>query len=352
MKLDLYYIAVFTCIIYLSLFSACSIAPSNNAPDVSGIQLDGFSFTRFDREVASLDTNNIQSSYEEMMKRQPYITELYFEKLLSFPSDNEDSLYHYISQFLQAESIARLNDTIGHLFEGTAEIENDLQKGCQYLKYYFPEYQTPHFYTFQTEFGYQVVIFSDGERDGIGLGLDYFLGEDFDYKLIDPRNPVFSDYMIRTYNRDHIVKRAFDVIVEDLVGDPPGKRFIDLMIHEGKKMYLLDQLLPHLSDTVISGFSEDQLKWLNQNELEMWSFFIDKEMIYNTNLNNNMKYLSPAPNSQGMPPQAPGRTACYMGWQIVDAFMRRQQDFKLPDLLNYMDSQKLMELSRYKPPRR
>lgn len=351
MKFNLLHILL--CCISLSVLNtACNDDRESKIPDVSNIDPDGFSFTRYDREIMALDIQNLEHSYNELLKRQPFITEIYFEKLLSIPSENKDSFLLQVKNLLQAESIIRLQDTIDHVFMNTTQIEKELETGCKFLKYYFPGYKTPHFYAYHTEFGYQAIIFSDGERDGIGLGLDYFLGEDFDYKRIDSRNPVFSEYMIRMYNKDHIARRAFDVIVEDLVGDPGGKRFIDLMIHEGKKIYILDQLLPHVHDTVISGFSSKQFDWLNENELEIWSFFIDKDMFYNTNMINNMKYLSPAPNSPGMPKEAPGRTASYIGWKIVKAFMIQNPDFNMQDLVKYRDAQKLMELSRYRPPRR
>ena len=50
-----------------------------------------------------------------------------------------------------------------------------------------------------------------------------------------------------------------------------------------------------------------------------------------------------------MPAGAPGRTANYMGWQIVKKYMNRNPETTMQDLIAYTDAQKLLEESKYKP---
>ena len=50
-----------------------------------------------------------------------------------------------------------------------------------------------------------------------------------------------------------------------------------------------------------------------------------------------------------MPDEAPGRTANYIGWQIVRAYMERYPSTTLKNLIDLKDSQMLMEKSKYKP---
>ena len=64
------------------------------------------------------------------------------------------------------------------------------------------------------------------------------------------------------------------------------------------------------------------------------------------------KYINTSPNSPGMPDQAPGRTANYIGLQIVKAYMKRFPETTIPELLAIQDVQKIMDLSRYKPKRK
>jgi len=52
-----------------------------------------------------------------------------------------------------------------------------------------------------------------------------------------------------------------------------------------------------------------------------------------------------------MPPEAPGRTANWIGWKIVKAYMNRHPEVTPADLLNIKESQKILDGSRYKPRR-
>ena len=57
-----------------------------------------------------------------------------------------------------------------------------------------------------------------------------FLGADYPYQRYNPGNAYFSNYLVRTYNRDHLSAKIIRVLVEDLL--PPGRndRLLDLMV--------------------------------------------------------------------------------------------------------------------------
>jgi len=329
----------------------CKPADSADAPDVSDIEVD-FNLIRYDQALFQLDANNVDSGFEKLNTTYPEFTDLYFKKLTNFHHPNKDSFMLVISNFLKDENIQKLQNNIEEKFSNFNSIEKDLKQACQYLKYYFPEREIPVFYTLNSEFGYQSFIFEEQGRDGIGIGLDLFLGEDFNYKSVDPRNPAFSDYLVRTYNDEHIVKKTMEALVKDMIGEPAGKRFLDIMINNGKKLFVLDKILPQTSDTVIIEYKKEDWEWVNENELEIWSFFLEKKMTYETNYLKINKYLNPSPNSPGMPAQAPGKTANFIGWKIVSAFMKRNPEVSLQELIDLKDSQQLLEKAKYKPKRR
>lgn len=334
------------------LWSCQSEGTKVRIPDTSSIDVSDVNFVRYDRVVEEMQAEKVKSSYLETVREYPIFTDLYFKRILNIPFENQDSFYFHVASFLQAEKIQKLQDTINVIYGNTEDVEDGFRKAFGFLKYYFPYYTLPDVYFFQSEFGYQTIIFQDQNKDGVAVGLDMFLGNDFNYKRIDPRNPSFSEYLSRTYNKEHIVRKTLDMMINDLIGDPNGKRFIDRIIHEGKKLYILDHLLPEVSDTIVFEYSEDQLNWLKNNELEVWSYFLEKELIYETNHLKIEKYVSPSPNSPGMPDEAPGRTGAYIGYRIVDAYMQKYGDGNMKTLIEAIDAQKIMELSKYKPKRR
>ena len=65
-------------------------------------------------------------------------------------------------------------------------------------------------------------------------------------------------------------------------------------------------------------------KWCESNELQLWTHFLEEDLLYATNLRDIRKLVDYSPNSPGMPAEAPGRTANWTGWQIVKAYMKRK----------------------------
>lgn len=332
-------------LISISLLIACT---SNKTPDVSGIQSDVQIF-RSEKEISKiLDIDDV----ERLIKSHPAFYKLYFKEILSFPEDsNRDSLYVRLHQFVKDSVFSDLFDKVEKKYSNLSDIKAKTDQMYKYLLYYFPERSAiPNLYTFISEFGYQVFIFQDDDgKDGIGIGLDMFLHPEINYKMIDPENTNFSDYITRTWNQDHIVKKITDLHVDDIVGEVPGHRLIDQMIQNGKKLYITDQLMPFVHDSIIIEYTKKQLDWCQENELQMWSFFFDQKLFYESNPTKISKYVNPSPKSPDMPDEAPGRTANYLGWQIIKAYMERYPSTTLKNLIDLKDSQLLMEKSKYKP---
>lgn len=56
--------------------------------------------------------------------------------------------------------------------------------------------------------------------------------------------------------------------MDDKLGPEPSNRFLDYIIHRGKKLYILSRLIPEIQDTVLFEFTPAQLKWCNETEQE------------------------------------------------------------------------------------
>ena len=224
------------------------------------------------------------------------------------------------------------------------------EQAFKYMKYYFPDKQTPDIYTFISEFSLQKFLFeTDVNQEGLALGLDMFLGADYPYAQFIPNNPAFSSYLIRRFNKEHLVKRSMGALVEDIIGGNQGSNLLEKMIHNGKKLYILDQLLPYTPDSIIIEYTQAQMEWVEDNEVEMWAYLLKEDLFYESDINTINKLVNPSPNSPGMPKEAPGRTANYLGWKVVAEFMKRQPNYDLIKLINERDAQKILNLSKFKP---
>jgi hypothetical protein len=97
--------------------------------------------------------------------------------------------------------------------------------------------------------------------------------------------------------------------------------------------------------------SKAQAAWLPDNEREMWAFFLKENLFYSGDYQKIRKYIEYSPGSPGMPDEAPGRTANWVGWQIIKAYMTRYPDTTMEQLIALKDAQKILDDSKYKPKR-
>ncbi|HEB61703.1 MAG TPA: hypothetical protein ENI82_00990 [Bacteroidetes bacterium] len=339
-----YYIHIFVLVV-LS-FSSCKRDKNlDNKSEVSVI--------RYDELLFDLDTMDIKSSFDTLYHKYPAFTDIYFENVVPLAGYKSDSVLFYkeLKRFITDTAIIKIEDLVQKTFGNMEGIESEFNSAFENLKKAFPEAKTPVLYSYISAFAIQRFIFEDGDRDGLAFGLDLFLGDNFPYNELEHGQNTFSNYLVRTYNKQHLVKKVLELWVDDKLGDPPGNRAIDAMIKNGKKLYVLKQLIPEISDTVLLEYTPSQLEWLGKNEREMWTFYIENNLFYTTDSYKIKRLTSPAPNSQalGMPTKSPGETGNYLGYKIVSEFMKRQGEMSLKDLINYKDSQKLMERSRFKP---
>ncbi|MBK8518312.1 MAG: hypothetical protein IPL55_19125 [Saprospiraceae bacterium] len=338
-------------LILLSLVIITTGCKNEAAPDVSSIKVS----TAIIRTEQDLQRASDIADITALTFKYPAFYKIYMDEILGFKGTKPDSQIIDLQSFIKDTLVNDIIIKTNHKYPDFSKIKSETDQMFRFLTYYFPDKSKhlPDIYTFVSEFGYQIFIFEDDSgRDGIGLGLDMFLHPDVDYKMIDPDNTNFSDYVTRSWNKDHIVKKIADLYITDILGDAPGHRMIDQMVHNGKALYLTKLLMPATHDSVITEYPLPKLEWCENNELEMWSFFLDNKLFYESNPAKIGKYLNPSPDSPEMPPLAPGRTANYMGWQIVKAYMQRYPDTTPAELIALNDAQLFLEKSKYKPSRK
>lgn len=337
-------------LIFGSLLSihACECGKGKDIPDVSNVSVD-VELKRFEQALFSLDTTNIEEGLTELENDYGEFSDLYFGQVLGStdPRIAVEGHEAYVKGFVSHPSVRKLYDTTQVIYPDLDWLAEDFEQAFRFYKYYFPgEPLSGEVVTFISE--YTIGGFLYGENS-IAVGLDFYLGEGYPYASYIPANPNFSAYLTRSFNKDHIVPKSMKLLVQDLLGNVRGNKLLDYMIHNGKELYLLDKLLPETPDSVKLEFSQPQVEWVNENEANIWAYFISENLLYSTEFKKFQKLVEYSPNSPGMPEEAPGRTANWLGWQIVKAYMEKHPEMTLPELIMMDDAQVILDGSRYKP---
>ncbi len=330
-----------------ALLTSC--ADKEPIPDVSHIEVP-VHIRRFEQDLFAIDTSQVAGGIALLQEQYPEFAPLFFKEVIGAydPMLAPDGPEVYIRGLLTHPAVRQLYDTTQIVFADLEPVQQEFGQALKFFKYYFPQQPVPDLTTFISEYTLAAFIYGDNR---LAVGLDFFLGADYPYQRYNPGNPNFSRYLVRSFNKDHLVMKALQPLVEDLVGPVPGNRLIDYMVHNGKKLYIMDHLLPFKPDTVIFEYSPAQLQWCFDNERDMWAFFTSEDLLYSTDYVKWRKMVEYSPNSPGMPPEAPGRTANFIGWRIVSAYMKRHPEVSMEQLITLRDAQAILDGSRYKPQR-
>ena len=317
------------------LFS-CQKSKVKNIPDVSHIEID-LNVKRFEKDLFTLDTMRMEEESKRLFNTYPLFMKDVFAKEI-FPALQDPNI---LKKFIQSPQLRQLYDTCQIVYGDFDDLEKDFTEAFRFYKYHFPEKETPKLITYLSEYSIGAFTY----ESIVGVGLDFFLGADYpNYHVTE-----FPNYIKRSMNKEHLVAKTIEAVANDLVGNPKGNRLLDLMIHNGKIHYIMDQLIPREEDNIKMAYTTEQMKWVEDNELQIWTHLVGEELLYSTKYKDFRKLIDHSPNAPGMPAQAPGRTANWVGWQIVNAFMARHPEITLPQLLEITNAQKIMDQSKYKP---
>jgi hypothetical protein len=325
---------IFSIIVVLHL--SCK-SDYRSKPDVSAQKVD-LQILRFENDYYGseiADLNLLKAKY-------PLFYDIYFGTIMAeFELDvalsDED-----IEDLRQNPFLLELLDSCKIKFPSLEPVEKELIQALALYQHYTGDTMPKTLVTFISEYGLGAATFGD---DTLGVGLDMYLGEGF--SGYDPT--VFPTFIRSQMKPDFIVPHVIKALCQNLIAYSPGIRMLDVMIYNGKVLYLMDLLMPDLQENMKMEYSDEQMSWVRDNEVQIWSHFINRDLLYSTRRQDYQKLVGPSPNAPNMPPEAPGQTANYIGWKIVNAYMKKNQEVSLREMLNDEDAQKILELSKYRP---
>ena len=313
-------------LVFFLFFNACQDEFTNES-DVESISVS-ISFDRFDLNFYDQPSEVIP----ELKKKYPFL----------FPKQFSDSVW--INR--QKDSLQLLlQSEVNKTFKNIELFERDVNHLFKHIKYLFPFAKIPRVITLTNNVDYQIkTVYSDSL---LLISLDTFLGSE---------NHLYDG--IPSYIRKELDPKYITVQIADKFGAfiiPPveDRTFLARMIYEGKKLYLHDLLLPHVpvEDRIV--YTKEEFNWALENEKYVWQYFIEKQVLYQTQIEWVQRFIEPAPFSKfylQLDNETPGRIGSWLGWQIVNSYMTQFPETPLDELLK-ISSQKLFNLSKYKPNR-
>jgi uncharacterized protein YjaZ len=85
-----------------------------------------------------------------------------------------------------------------------------------------------------------------------------------------------------------------------------------------------------------------------ENQSNVWSLLIENSFLFETKKQIINKFMDDAPFTTSFNKKSPPRIGEYFGFRIVEAYMMKN-DISIQELFSEKDSQKILQLSKYKP---
>lgn len=330
------------------LFFACLLTfiscKQNKRPDVEDIKID-LSIERFDKDLLSGLNKPIEQTDRKLAQQYGNFYQDYIYRIVG---NGRFSGPEILQVLYQDQAYKDLSQDAGAVFKNTETIEKDLTQTFKYIKYYYPSIQIPRFIAFVSGFEVQTPI-GDGY---MGIGLDMFLGKDSKYYPAIVRNVPL--YISRRFTPEYVVPRLMETFArEELFKEQDQDRtLLAKMIHHGKILYFMDQVLAEqVPDAVKIGYTDKQLGWCTAYEGNIWGFFMEQELLFNTDYQKIQVYLSEGPFTPGLGEknQSAPKLGIWVGWQIVRKYMQENPKVSLQELMANHDAEGILRSSKYKP---
>ena len=312
-------------VIFLFLF-ACQSGIQNEAEiELLAVEVE---FDRFDLKFYNQEAIVIP----KLKKDYPYL----------FPNQFSDSVW--VSR--QKDSLQLiLQEAVQDVFKDITPLEDQVSHLFKHILFHFPKVKVPHVVTLTNNVDYQIkTVYSDSL---LLLSLDTFLGS------YHPLYEGIPSYIRKELDQKYILSQIVEKFASYIIPPVEDRTFLAQMLYEGKKMYLQDLLLPHEADAIKIAYMEEELAWVKENEMYIWKYFIERQILYKTDADLVQRLLEPAPFSKfylELDNESPGRVGRWVGWQIVKSYMDQNPETSTQELLR-MPAQKIFNLSKYKPKR-
>ncbi len=317
---------------------------NKNAPDVSNIKVS-IAISRFDKDFYKVDTLHLDEGMTALQKKYPWFFNDFIQNIVI--AGNPDTSMQVPAVVRQYIRNARpLFDSAERKIPSVDNLEKELTKGFQFVKYYYPAYPVPKVVTYVGLIGDPSVALTP---NALAIGLQMYLGKSFSaYNTLEAIDK-FPQYISRRFEPAYISANCFQNIAQDIYPDKAqGLSLIEQMIEKGKQWYLVDKFIPATDDSIKTGFTGSQLAWCRENEGLIWSFILQNNDIYTTDAPVIQNFIGEAPKTDGMPDASPGNVGQWIGWQIVKAFAEKNGQLSVDQLLK-TDAKKIFEEAKYKP---
>jgi hypothetical protein len=263
------------------------------------------------------------------------------QNIINIGHADSAGFYDRLKDFFSEPTLMGLYKDEQEIFSDISLINNELSAGIESLLHYFPNLKQPRIYMHVSGLNQNVIV----TDDLLSLSADKYLGAD--YPLYQD---FFYDYERQLMSPDRIVP---DYLLGFLMANFPFKGndeiLLDNLLYEGKLRYIISQIIPYREVEEYVGYNHEQYEWCSQNESQIWKLILENKHLFTPNYLTTEQYMKPSPHTASLPVESPGRVGIWLGFQIINSYMKNHPMTSMQELMLMTDNQKILKQSKYKP---
>ena len=289
----------------------------------SNTQKEDLNIHRFENEFY----NSSEEELHLLINKYPYL----FPK--EFPIEIWKSFLKDSTNLIVFDETSKVFNDFKIISEEILEVFTNFQKIS-------PEFIKPKIITLTSQTDYKNrIIYADSL---LLISLDSYLGKNF--------YPDLPEYISSNMTKEYISNDISEEISKQFIKKSNDRTLLSEIIYHGKILYLNRQLTPFNKEYLIFHSSFDKIKWADENEFNIWSFFIENDFLFSTRNDLKSRFISFSPFSKfnlDIDKKSPGSIGKWLGYKIVNSFMKNN-NVDIKDLLN-KDYYQIYINSKYKP---
>ena len=324
------------------LFISCTDESPLKKVDVSAVEVPDIAIKRLDQDIFNMDTLNITGATKKLEEKYGPFYSVFVTGILNNGEIRDSGYVVRIKEFIRERDMRKAYSDCQQLYPSLKKLEHEFTEAFQHFKYYFPKRSLPSVVTVMSGFNYAVYPVDST----LSISLEMYLGSKSDFYLM----LGFPHYRTIFMTPENILPDAIQGwLIKEFPSMMNKEDFLSQIIYMGKILYATDALLPDVEDSLKIRYTKAQIDYCNENEFNVWSYFIAKKTLYTSNQAEIIKFTGEAPFTSALSKQSAPRIGYWIGWRIVKQYMKTNPKVTLEQLMNETDAQQLLVKSKYKP---
>ena len=278
-------------------------------------------FVQLDSIVWNTPVNQVPAMRSHLTSHLGEIYDYHFGYILQIGRVEDSSFANAMNDYRADEAVKGMNAELTKSFHNLKSEQNMLvdaftRVNAMNEKWGYPKQIIWHNSLFQAS------IFCTETQ--LAIGMERYLGAESPTVKSLPSEP-FYDWIKVKFDRDYLVRDAvFNWFLTNVIDTEDGV-LAERMINYGKALLLTEAALPKMDKRIIARYSVDDYKWALDNEGAFWKFVVDQKLLFKTDERAATNYFNDGPFTSGLPEKAPDRLGQFLGWRIVQQYVKKNK---------------------------